>query len=55
MATQHEDGTVLAKQEQKLTPPPKYQVLLLKDDYTPMEFVDAISLGYTPHMPFPSR
>ena len=46
MATQHEDGTVLAKQEQKLKPPPMYQVLLLNDDYTPMEFVVAIIQEY---------
>jgi ATP-dependent Clp protease adaptor protein ClpS len=46
MATQHENGTVLARQEQKLKPPPMYQVLLLNDDYTPMEFVVAIIQEY---------
>jgi ATP-dependent Clp protease adaptor protein ClpS len=42
MATKHENGTVLSRQEQKLKPPAMYQVLLLNDDYTPMEFVVAI-------------
>lgn len=30
---------VLDRQSAKLTPPPMYQVVLLNDDYTPMEFV----------------
>lgn len=29
----------LAPQEAKLKPPPMYRVVLLNDDYTPMEFV----------------
>ncbi|NDF18243.1 MAG: ATP-dependent Clp protease adapter ClpS [Betaproteobacteria bacterium] len=32
-------GLVLEKQEAKTKPPPMYQVVLLNDDYTPMEFV----------------
>ena len=33
-------GTVLAeRQEQRVEPPKLYQVVLLNDDYTPMEFV----------------
>ncbi len=33
-------GTVLAeKQEQRVEPPKLYQVVMLNDDYTPMEFV----------------
>lgn len=32
-------GTVLEQQSEKLAPPPMYQVVLLNDDYTPMEFV----------------
>jgi len=32
-------GTVLERQEQRVKPPPMYQVMLLNDDYTPMEFV----------------
>jgi len=32
-------GTVLDRQQSKLAPPPMYQVVMLNDDYTPMEFV----------------
>ena len=32
-------GAALAPQETKLKPPPMYRVVLLNDDYTPMEFV----------------
>ena len=39
MGIKHENGTVVERQAQKLKPPPMYQVLLLNDDYTPMEFV----------------
>src|SRR5690606_36378812 len=39
MVTKHDDGAVLMRQEQELKPPSMYQVLLLNDDYTPMEFV----------------
>jgi ATP-dependent Clp protease adaptor protein ClpS len=35
MATSNNPGTVL----EKLKPPPMYEVALLNDDYTPMEFV----------------
>jgi len=42
MSTKHDEGTVLERQEHKLKPPPLYQVLLLNDDYTPMEFVVAV-------------
>ena len=39
MATKiHEDGQ-LAAQRAKLEPPKMYKVMLLNDDYTPMEFV----------------
>jgi ATP-dependent Clp protease adaptor protein ClpS len=31
--------TLLEKQDQKVEPPPMFQVVLLNDDYTPMEFV----------------
>lgn len=39
--THYEDdlSTVLDRQESKLKPPPMYQVLMLNDDYTPMDFV----------------
>ena len=41
MATNDENGTLLIPKEKKaaVKPPPMYQVLLLNDDYTPMEFV----------------
>ena len=32
-------GTVVLEQEPQIKEPPMYQVLLLNDDYTPMEFV----------------
>lgn len=38
----HEDGDIKeieAPQQLKLKPPPMYRVVLLNDDYTPMEFV----------------
>src|ERR1700756_3774699 len=45
---QDESGsdTALARKEQQLKPPPMYQVILLNDDYTPMEFVVAIVQEY---------
>jgi len=46
MATKHENGTLTVREEQKLKAPPMYQVLLLNDDYTPMEFVVAIIQEY---------
>ena len=43
MAQQHnpkpDQTTVLEKQEQRTKPPPMYKVMLLNDDFTPMEFV----------------
>lgn len=39
MAKQHQDGSVLEAKRSKLAPPPMYKVLLLNDDFTPMEFV----------------
>jgi ATP-dependent Clp protease adaptor protein ClpS len=39
MATKHHDDTVLEVQQTKLKPPPMYKVMLLNDDYTPMDFV----------------
>ncbi|MGV8892750.1 MAG: ATP-dependent Clp protease adapter ClpS [Burkholderiaceae bacterium] len=46
MAIKHENSTLIERQEQKLKPPSMYQVLLLNDDYTPMEFVVAIIQEY---------
>jgi ATP-dependent Clp protease adaptor protein ClpS len=39
MATKHQDGSLLETKRTQLAPPPLYKVLLLNDDYTPMEFV----------------
>ena len=39
MAKQHSAGTVLEAKRTKLQPPPLYKVLLLNDDFTPMDFV----------------
>ncbi len=36
---QHEHGTVVAPARPDLARPPLYSVLLLNDDYTPMDFV----------------
>ena len=36
---QHKDDTILEAQRSKLKPPPMFKVMLLNDDYTPMEFV----------------
>lgn len=39
MATSHDPSTTVEKKEAQLKPPPMYEVALLNDDYTPMEFV----------------
>lgn len=36
------DAVVLERKTQKTQPPQMYQVVLLNDDYTPMEFVVAV-------------
>ena len=48
MATNSDNGTLIVPKEQNaaVKPPPMYQVLLLNDDYTPMEFVVAIIQEY---------
>jgi ATP-dependent Clp protease adaptor protein ClpS len=38
-AMQQKDGSVLEAKKAKLKPPPMFKVMLLNDDYTPMEFV----------------
>ena len=43
---QRETGTVIERKEQQLKPPAMYKVLLLNDDYTPMEFVVMILQQY---------
>ncbi|MEO8299999.1 MAG: ATP-dependent Clp protease adapter ClpS [Burkholderiales bacterium] len=38
--------TVVERQAAKVEPPPAYQVVLLNDDYTPMEFVVMVLQQY---------
>src|SRR5439155_750247 len=38
---QFKDDTILEAQRSKLKPPPMFKVMLLNDDYTHMEFVEA--------------
>ena len=37
--THHDDGLAVQESRPKLKKPPMYQVVLLNDDFTPMEFV----------------
>ena len=48
MATNSDNGTLLVRKEKKAAtkPPPMYHVVLLNDDYTPMEFVVAVIQEY---------
>jgi len=39
MANRSRDGTVVEAKKARVKPPPLFKVLLLNDDYTPMEFV----------------
>ena len=39
MGKQHQDDNVREARRARLAPPPMYKVLLLNDDFTPMEFV----------------
>ena len=39
MAKQHQESQVLEAKRTKLAPPPLYTVVLLNDDFTPMDFV----------------
>lgn len=39
MATRTREGTVLETKKSRVKPPPLFKVLILNDDYTPMEFV----------------
>lgn len=42
MATRHKEETVLLPGKAVAPPPPMFRVLLLNDDFTPMEFVVAV-------------
>jgi len=39
MATRSKESTVLETRKARVKPPPMYKVIVLNDDYTPMEFV----------------
>jgi ATP-dependent Clp protease adaptor protein ClpS len=42
MATRNREDTVLETRRVKVKPPPMFKVVLLNDDYTPMDFVVAV-------------
>ncbi|MDL2284625.1 ATP-dependent Clp protease adapter ClpS [Oxalobacter sp. OttesenSCG-928-P03] len=46
MGTQQENSVLLERETLLASPPPLYQVVLLNDDYTPMEFVIIILQEY---------
>jgi ATP-dependent Clp protease adaptor protein ClpS len=39
MSTQEQNGSVLEAERTRVKPPPLFKVILLNDDYTPMDFV----------------
>jgi ATP-dependent Clp protease adaptor protein ClpS len=39
MSKREQQGGLLEAEKQKVKPPPMYKVMLLNDDYTPMDFV----------------
>ncbi len=42
MSDNHQESTVLEARETRIKPPPLFKVLLLNDDFTPMDFVVAV-------------
>ncbi len=42
MASGNRDSVLLEAQKSRVKPPPMWKVLLLNDDYTPMDFVVAV-------------
>jgi ATP-dependent Clp protease adaptor protein ClpS len=42
MATENHEDIVLQAKKDKLKPPPMFKVILLNDDFTPMDFVVAV-------------
>lgn len=42
MSGKQQQGTVLEREKTEVVPPPLFKVLLLNDDFTPMEFVVAV-------------
>ena len=39
MANKEREGSILEAEKAKLKPPPMFKVMLLNDDYTPMDYV----------------
>ncbi|MCM1128696.1 MAG: ATP-dependent Clp protease adapter ClpS [Alistipes senegalensis] len=46
MGTQQENGILLEQETLQADPPPLYRVVLLNDDFTPMEFVITVLQNY---------
>lgn len=44
----HQHGIAVAPARPKLSPPPMFQVVLLNDDYTPMDFVVEVLMRFFP-------
>ena len=46
MAIKHQTDTALAQQTSRTVPPAMWRVLLLNDDFTPMDFVVTVLQGF---------